>query len=490
MPSQKATDDALRVLRGVAAVVASGVAESQALRKLAGGEFVPIARAVADVLSGAPQRVAASAQPAAAAAPRAPPAVRMPDSRPTPRQPPPAVELPVQRQAVAAEARRAEPLQAASAAVSWERDHTAAAAARATQQPAHGASGQSFAAAGAAAAAPLPPHVRAAAGQHAAPSAPPPSGTAQAAGSVRLAPVEADSPEPDVLRDLPTTAGRRKRSVPSSPMARVFGFASLGATLAAGTVKDAVVRAWKGEDKQKDAALYSAVLTEQNAERLAVALCRMRGAALKLGQMLSIQDESVVPPQIQKALERVRQGADVMPTNQLYQVLDKELGKSWRTRVAKFEDEPMAAASIGQVHKATLLDGRLVAMKVQYPGVAESIHSDIDNLMRLARMTDLLPKGLYIDQAVKVAKQELSLECDYRWELAAQKRFSELLATDPAFRVPGVVEELCSEHILTTELAPGVPIDKAASLSQEERDHVGTQLLRLILRELFEFRFM
>lgn len=179
-----------------------------------------------------------------------------------------------------------------------------------------------------------------------------------------------------------------------------------------------------------------------------------------------------------------------MPTNQLHQVLTRELGEDWRSRLLAFGEEPIAAASIGQVHKATLLDGRHVAMKIQYPGVAESIDSDIDNLMRLVRMTDMLPKGLFVDSAVRVAKEELALECDYRWELSAQQRFAALLDGDESFRVPGVITSLCSEKVLTTELAPGVAIDKVAELSQAERDKVGTSLLRLILRELFEFRFM
>ena len=296
---------------------------------------------------------------------------------------------------------------------------------------------------------------------------------------------------------LPTTAGRRKRSVPSSPLARVLGFGGLAAQLAVGTVTDAVSRAWRGQDTTSTPAgddgrpqIHSNLLTEANAERLAVALCGMRGAALKLGQMLSIQDESVIPPQISKALERVRQGADVMPARQLDRMLCDELGAEWRTKVAHFDDEPMAAASIGQVHRAKLHDGRQVAMKIQYPGVARSINSDIDNLMRLARLTDILPRGLYVEEAVRVAKAELALECDYTWEASAQAKFKQLLAGDKAFLVPAVVPELCTKAVLTTELAPGVAIDAAKSLPQEERDYLGEQLLRLTLRELFEFRFM
>lgn len=168
----------------------------------------------------------------------------------------------------------------------------------------------------------------------------------------------------------------RERAVPSNSVSRALGFAGLGASLLLGTAKDSVSRAWRGKE-EKEHNVYSSFLSESNAERLAEALCRMRGAALKLGQMLSIQDETIMPPQFQAALERVRAGADVMPRRQLEKMLVSELGPDWRDRVAEFEDQPMAAASIGQVHGARTLDGRRVVMKVQYPGVAKSIESDV-----------------------------------------------------------------------------------------------------------------
>ena len=240
----------------------------------------------------------------------------------------------------------------------------------------------------------------------------------------------------------------------------------------------------------------SIFMTEANAERLAVALCRMRGAALKLGQMLSIQDESVIPPQVQRALERVRQGADVMPADQLEKTVESHLGVGWKDSLLRFDPEPLAAASIGQVHLATVLDpddpeSTLdVCMKIQYPGVARSIHSDIDNLMRLVSLTDILPKGLYVEHAVAVAKEELTLECDYEYERDSQAHMAELLRDDPHWHVPRVIPALCSKGVITTEYAPGVAIDKAAALPQDERDYIGAQLLRVTLRELFEFRFM
>lgn len=236
--------------------------------------------------------------------------------------------------------------------------------------------------------------------------------------------------------------------------------------------------------------MLSPFLTADNAERLALALCRMRGAALKVGQMLSIQDESIVPRPILEALERVRQGADVMPKRQLMKVIEAELGPNWQDRLQSFDPEPIASASIGQVHRAILKDGTVVAMKIQYPGVANSIDSDIENVRRLLDYTNVIPKGLYLDQAMRVAKDELARECDYKLEAANQRRFRELLKNDEAFYVPRVYEEFCNTRVLTTELVPGVPIDKVKELDQNVRDRVGAALLSLTLRELFEFRFM
>jgi len=293
----------------------------------------------------------------------------------------------------------------------------------------------------------------------------------------------------------------RERAVPSSSIGRAFGFASLGATILLGTAKDTISRAWRGqraddetEGGQQGLSLYSAFISETNAERLAEAMCRMRGAAMKLGQMLSIQDENILPPQFSAALERVRAGADVMPRRQLHKTLSSALGKDWRQRVAEFDDLPMAAASIGQVHAATLHDGREVVMKIQYPGVKKSIESDVDNLMRLIKLGNLLPKGLYVENAVAVVKKELAMECDYRWEAEAQARFVELVALDSSlsghFRVPAVIPELSSEQVLTTERAPGVHIDQVVEMDQSVRDAVGTRLLALTLTELYDWQFM
>ena len=239
-------------------------------------------------------------------------------------------------------------------------------------------------------------------------------------------------------------------------------------------------------------------ISPAQAERLAEGLCRMRGAALKLGQMLSLSDESLLPPAIAAVLERVRAQADVMPSRQLELVMGAELGSDWRARLggAAFESAPFAAASIGQVHRATLPDGRRVAVKVQYPGVADSIVSDIGNLKRLLAWTGALPPGLYLDDMLAVAAEELTAECDDAAEAAKQERFRALVAREPAlaadFSVPAVIAPLSTARVLVSEWLPGVPIDALAApgVPQATRDAAARALLRLTLAELFDWRFV
>ena len=157
----------------------------------------------------------------------------------------------------------------------------------------------------------------------------------------------------------------------------------------------------------------------------------------------------------------------------------------------EFDDVPIAAASIGQVHAGTLKDGRPVAVKVQYPGIADSIDSDLNNLSLLLTASSLLPKGLYLDKTIQVARTELAWECDYIREAECIRKFSQLLDGDPHYTVPKVVDELSGPNVITMERMWGVPIGKhVTEFPQDVRDWIGTQILRLCLREIREFRYM
>nr|XP_019528890.2 atypical kinase COQ8B, mitochondrial-like [Aedes albopictus] len=292
-------------------------------------------------------------------------------------------------------------------------------------------------------------------------------------------------PTPIDIPQLSTVAKQRK--VPSSRVARLASFGGLFAGLGLGTVSELTKGALGlGGTTDPKEALFS----PSNAERIVDTLCKVRGAALKLGQILSIQDSNVVSPQLVNAFERVRQAADYMPDWQVERQMVSELGEDWRKKLASFDQKPFAAASIGQVHRGVLHDGTEVAIKVQYPGVAKSIESDIDNLVSMLKVWDVFPKGIFIDNVVAVAKRELAWEVDYVREAEYTERFGEMIQHMPEFRVPKVIKSLTSKNVLTTELVPGVPMDKCFSMSQDHRNHIARSVMKLCLNELFTFRCM
>uniref|UniRef100_A0A8C1TSL5 Coenzyme Q8B n=1 Tax=Cyprinus carpio TaxID=7962 RepID=A0A8C1TSL5_CYPCA len=202
----------------------------------------------------------------------------------------------------------------------------------------------------------------------------------------------------------------RERTVPATRIGRLANFGGLAVGLGIGAIAEVVKQSFGG--KRSD----SPLLSEANAERIVNTLCKVRGAALKIGQMLSIQDNTFINPQLQKIFERVRQSADFMPAWQVHKVLEEDLGSGWKEKLSSFEEKPFAAASIGQVHHGVLPDGREIAMKIQYPGVAESIRSDINNLMSVLKMSAVLPDGLFADSSLEVLQRELAWECDYKRE--------------------------------------------------------------------------
>uniref|UniRef100_A0A3P8W9N1 Coenzyme Q8B n=1 Tax=Cynoglossus semilaevis TaxID=244447 RepID=A0A3P8W9N1_CYNSE len=284
----------------------------------------------------------------------------------------------------------------------------------------------------------------------------------------------------------PLVRSARERKVPSTRISRMANFGGLALGLGIGAIAEVA----KQSLGNMGALLDSPFLSEANAERIVNTLCKVRGAALKIGQMLSIQDNSFIHPQLQSIFERVRKNADFMPTWQMNKVLVEELGPSWRERLSHFEDKPFAAASIGQVHYGVLKDGREMAMKIQYPGVAESIHSDVNNLISVLKMNTFLPKGLFPESSLEVLQRELMLECDYEREAACAKKFKSLLAGHEFFQVPDVINELSGKKVLAMELVHGVPLDGCVDLDQETRNQICFNILQLCLRELFEFRFM
>lgn len=272
--------------------------------------------------------------------------------------------------------------------------------------------------------------------------------------------------------DLSSKRALREQRVPSNRFSRAAGFGGMAAGMVGGTVsawmqgtpKSAQPAPLQGGDSSPLAWLLpgaqAALLSQGNADRLAEGLCRMRGAALKLGQVLSIQDQRLVPPVLTAALERVRAAANVMPDDQLQTALRTELGPHWRSVWQHFDKKPFAAASIGQVHAGQLEDGTHTVTKVQYPGVAGSIDSDIRNLTMLLKMAAALPPGLFLEHAIEILREELEEECDFNLEAQKQRGFAADMAafnfklkdTPPSW----AVEPLADIDVdVTAAVAPG-----------------------------------
>ncbi|KAL6713098.1 hypothetical protein ACLMJK_009219 [Lecanora helva] len=281
----------------------------------------------------------------------------------------------------------------------------------------------------------------------------------------------------------------RESRVPSSRFGRIWQYGGLAASMTMGAVGESLRRATGRGDSGSSSPL---MLSASNMERLVAKLSRMRGAALKLGQMMSFQDSKMLPGPINEVLQRVQDSADYMPASQRNQVLASNLGADWRDLFSSFDEKPIAAASIGQVHKATLKSsGQQVAIKVQYPGVANSIDSDLSNISILLTASRLLPKGLYLDKTIANARTELAWECDYTREAEMGSRFRHLLADEPStFHVPAIIKEASGPQVLTAEFCPGTGVTKIQAFTQDQKDWIGTHILRLCLREITEFKFM
>ena len=278
----------------------------------------------------------------------------------------------------------------------------------------------------------------------------------------------------------------RQRAVPSGRVARFGQFGRLAAGVAGGMLTEGARRLAAGERPR----MGDLLLTPGNVGKLADRLSHLRGAAMKLGQMISMDAGDFLPEELTQVLARLRDNAHHMPPQQLQQVLAAQWGKDWRTRFQRFEPRPIAAASIGQVHRTTTHDGRQLAIKVQYPGVRESIDADVDNVAGLLRLSGLLPREIDVAPLLAEAKRQLAEETDYGREGEQMTLFGQLLADDPSVVVPSLDKEFTTDCVLAMSFVEGEPIESLDGAPQATRDSVMTRLIGLVLRELFEFGVM
>lgn len=278
----------------------------------------------------------------------------------------------------------------------------------------------------------------------------------------------------------------RAASVPSHRLSRLTRFGGMVTGVAGGMALDGVRQLAKGQRPRLD----QLFLTPANASRITAELSRMRGAAMKVGQLMSMDAGSVLPPEMAEIFGRLRSEARPMPPKQLKAVLTEAWGPDFTRKLRRFDPRPLAAASIGQVHRAVTRDGEDLAIKVQYPGVRESIDSDISNLHALIKMTGMVPKGADLSGLMEEARLQLHEEADYQREARCLEQFGEKLADAQDFVVPGCHRPLTTDRVLAMTFAPGDPIEQLETAPQDVRDGVIARLIRLTLREVFDFALM
>ena len=274
--------------------------------------------------------------------------------------------------------------------------------------------------------------------------------------------------------------------VPTGRMARMLRMGGIASGIAGGVAAGGLKALAQG--KRPD--LASLLMTPANGLRVTQGLSHLRGAALKLGQMLSMDSGAVLPEELTAILARMRDDAQPMPPKQLQAVLNAEWGAGWYGRFQRFDVRPFAAASIGQVHRAVLPGGRMLAIKVQYPGVRDSIDSDVDNMASLMRLPGLLPRGMDLAPLMAEAKRQLHGEADYLAEAQHLSRFRALLEGSPDFVLPELEPDLCTAQVLAMSYVESAPLESLTTAPQSTRDRVAFALIDLVLRELFEFGVM
>jgi predicted unusual protein kinase regulating ubiquinone biosynthesis (AarF/ABC1/UbiB family) len=225
----------------------------------------------------------------------------------------------------------------------------------------------------------------------------------------------------------------------------------------------------------------NAELMEKAANQLFTVLGELKGGAMKVGQALSVM-EAAVPDQFaapyREALTKLQKDAPPLPAAKVHRVLDAQLGTKWRDRFSSFDDQPIASASIGQVHKGVWTDGREVAVKIQYPGADEALRADLKTMKRMVSVFKQLAPGADIQGVVDELIERTEMELDYRLEAENQRAFAKAYKDHPHFVVPAIVAS--APKVVIAEWMEGVPLAKIIREGTvEERDLMGTRLFEL-----------
>jgi len=263
------------------------------------------------------------------------------------------------------------------------------------------------------------------------------------------------------------------------------------AGVAARTVGGKAVAGSSSSEKRREAANRQQL---KAAHQLVRVLGGMRGAAMKVGQTLSAVDLGLVPeelrPEMQEILSSLQHSAEPVSFKAITKVVEEDLGKTIGSAFADFEAEPLASASIGQVHRATLNDGRDVAVKVQYPGIAEAIHSDMKNLRLGLKLLNVIAPGINTAAIADELRERIAEELDYELEASNQRAMSRAYRHHPFIVVPDAVTELSRERVIVSEYVDGKRFAEVRDAPAAERDRIGEILVRFYVNGPLRHRLL
>jgi predicted unusual protein kinase regulating ubiquinone biosynthesis (AarF/ABC1/UbiB family) len=282
---------------------------------------------------------------------------------------------------------------------------------------------------------------------------------------------------------------RENEKIPTSRVRRTATVATLAASEAVKQFGTRAANVTRGEEAS-DAAMARRQL--ETAKQIVAVLGTMKGAAMKLGQVMSFLDVGLVAEEhrdeFQRELAKLRDAAPTVAFKQMRRVIEEDLEAPIAELFASFEEEPIAAASIGQVYRATLHDGREVAVKVQYPGVAGAVRADLQNLDMIMRLLKRMTPGLDVRAIADEIKDRIVEELDYELEAQNQRSLARIFAGHPFIVVPEVISGLARERVMVSEFVMGVGFEELKSRPQAERDRIGEIVFRFFLGCLYRHR--
>ncbi len=274
------------------------------------------------------------------------------------------------------------------------------------------------------------------------------------------------------------------------PTSRVGRSAKVGRLAATEAAKQFGTRAANLTRSQEAAAQAMGRRQLETAKQIVAALGTMKGAAMKLGQVMSFLDVGLVPEEFreefQRELGKLRDAAPTVSLKEMQKVIEADLGERVRDVFSEFDPEPIAAASIGQVYHARLADdGREVAVKVQYPGVASAVRADMQNLGMILRLMKRLAPGLDAQATAQEVRERINEELDYELEAQNQRRMARIYRGHPFIHVPQVITSLSHERVLVSEYVTGTGFDELKGSEQAVRDRVAEIVFRFFYGSMY-----